>query len=1759
MIRKVIREDCHIVLDLELKVDKKMIIKCHVKEERKDKLFSGIIVVLIFSFLLVMLVVAQSEGELLEGMEFGINGEGELVFHDSVTHTEEFRDLGNIISSVYSNGELTQEQIDSIQATYYEESDFYDLTTNVPGRNQLNEDNREKLRQLLYQKLENHQDLLNNLEILKKHLHNNFDVYRVYGIGAGLGNVKATMKFVNGNIEIKRDFDSDEKVFVIPRGYIIVDDPDKLILENKNSDEAIELGKTQDIFSKNKVVLKRSSRVEITIKESTDVKVFEEKTIKIIGVGDFYVQGKKFEAIRDAEFVIESTKDEYSNDVEMIKRARFKTTKKGVYKFPKENNRFNKDYEFDAEPGAEISIDFFDRRITAKNANLFIGEPSEHAIYGYELSILLDSKGGPEEIKYGAKGGNYIKDNVEYSSDEEFTIFFNKGRGDLKDYSGNAVSFYEDSEGKSVEYKGKLKVTNGLNYEGRESDSYVSFNVDENKFNIIGKGDVNFGNSEHIIEVVDGNVKLLKKNLGELTDAESFAFEIDSLGGKIRGIVDESTGMLQLFTSKGGVEKLAVGSLEWYEGELSDSEKVQDNMFAFIQEKLVELENDLDTEPREIDELRLALANAEVQRTKLKGGHLEEQIGDFREHLSKFKTDDFRQIGNYQLAEMLGKNIEDVSTGILKFQEETAGGGPDTNPVYDTEHYRTSINEFGEMVVTSYSLDGGITFTDLYNDPEKYSIRVEVSEDQIKRIKKLQDASGAVDILTNEAKENSKTVFEKVNVNKNSGYYIHMQEQASEMRGLLGDFIEHSNNNNDLVGSGNARIMLANVDKYLGNEKKAITELIKISEGHGLSHIQSEALKNLGLIYDSQGRQDKALEYLNTAINRDPENVNAFAARNLLKLKRAYLEQTRLGKEASDLYSEIDGAIYTKLPKSGFTEWLAGTLWTETGKVLTPRRTALLAEQYQWKNDRVMEQKLGSRGVQMLIQSSTPGNDFLYEFSQASRSERTRILTEILGTSDMGDLVSYTEDAVHYNPVFARLAANGNVELANEIFKGDPPGSFNAVDRDIMEYDDDFRVTKPVGNLLDVVISEFSTANLLALYGGAQAVRGLSAIGVPTIGQVMGIQNIKNPLARGAVNLGAQIGGGELIIETSGNVQAGIFFGELFGVPGKAITSAGKKVLRRSLKQSLVSNGDEVLEVIRFNTQQELDSIIPELKKKGIGYDAKTSSFTVNGKKTYAMIGEEVPEHLVSGGFNRIINPKQFSDEISDLLLTSHVTESRISSPLNKVKDSIGNRHYGDIVYGKFDSFDLEIIKEAEALLGDLSLSQKKRVLLAYHASNIGDGASSLYNIRRIMDSRANPSLLGEGFDSKHIRKLVGEETKNRLIPAGHFQGRKVKVPDGEGIFVDSLNGRARVLLVDEAGVQSIRRYPLSKIQRSSEFLTSKIAFYDIPPSPVEGMESMIDSLKDVIPPPKDWQSGGNAYIREVLNKMNDLGWSGRVINRFDDPGRMVTILKNNIRGPESVFVYHGTSTKFLSSMRQNGLDNKISGTVNPGYMREGVATTYASDIDLVFGFSELTTKSQGGREMVLRWRVDRWDGIDEKSVLLKEVGGSDTPVPPDLLEYSVDGGKNWQSVIRRPKGLDGFNSIEAEYNFVRSHGQARSVELSGYRPEESWRTFYHAYPKGTKPNFELGLDKTKSTEGFFFSSTPRDAIEAMTERGFNSGDVELVKIRVLNNVIQPSAKKPLIEEASSYTLNNAFRVRADRYNQFNDHLNKGLVRIEVD
>lgn len=282
-----------------------------------------------------------------------------------------------------------------------------------------------------------------------------------------------------------------------------------------------------------------SETISVSLTKASKITISKQKDgstgIRLQGPGSIKVQGTRIDNIRDANIIIDSN--------QQIDYAEFTSTKQTEYNF----DYYKKQFKISANQGSFIIFNPKEKKIIGKNVKIKYGDEE---VEGKDITIIADENRF-KEIKLSS-GSTYKFKDIEFTSKEEFTIYFNKKAEELP--SGkNSISI--DNNGEQIISRGKVKITNkdnGLVYEGLNSKAYSIYKVNTNDFDILA-GNALVSNGPHSLLVEDGkSVKLIKKNLNEKTNATSFNVNINNQEGTRGYTINEETGTLEIAASKDG-------------------------------------------------------------------------------------------------------------------------------------------------------------------------------------------------------------------------------------------------------------------------------------------------------------------------------------------------------------------------------------------------------------------------------------------------------------------------------------------------------------------------------------------------------------------------------------------------------------------------------------------------------------------------------------------------------------------------------------------------------------------------------------------------------------------------------------------------------------------------------------------------------------------------------------------------------------------------------------------------------------------------------------------------------------------------------------------------------------------------------------------------------------------------------------------------------------------------------------------------------
>lgn len=381
----------------------------------------------------------------------------------------------------------------------------------------------------------------------------------------------------NGNTIIKNE--NGEVFATIPKGFEVVESEDSFILVNKNAkaDAVLEL-------KGNRIQLDKDSQISFSEKNGESLIQIESGSIEI---GETLVQG-----VQNANIKI--------NEDNQIDFAEFSSREGGEYNF----NYNEKDFKFNAEKGGKVLFNPKENILSGENVELnldnqLIKAESFQAGFDGENIDSVKLKGGVYEDK---------RRNLEYSSDEEFSVYLDGRRIDNED---NAISVLSQEDETHIYGKGSVKILNNdkLSYTGESPDALVDYYVEDNSFDI-KKGDAVLKNNNRIVNVKQGSVFLNKKHSDSNGDeAESFRVKTYKDGEEFENIIDEKGGQLTIASSKNGETKAVVVSFDNYEKYTNNlvDKVIGDRSIEDAEEYLNELKLDGKTSKADLDLAELAI------------------------------------------------------------------------------------------------------------------------------------------------------------------------------------------------------------------------------------------------------------------------------------------------------------------------------------------------------------------------------------------------------------------------------------------------------------------------------------------------------------------------------------------------------------------------------------------------------------------------------------------------------------------------------------------------------------------------------------------------------------------------------------------------------------------------------------------------------------------------------------------------------------------------------------------------------------------------------------------------------------------------------------------------------------------------------------------------------------------------------------------------------------------------------------------------
>lgn len=704
-----------------------------------------------------------------------------------------------------------------------------------------------------------------------------------------------------------------------------------------------------------------------------------------------------------------------------------KSLDKGVVKLNKNNQITFADIS--SSNGGEYKINYEEKQFVFKlsSGGHFVFDPEKKIIEGEKaivhlptkdqmgstleskekFKIEVDEKG--ELVKINLAKGSVFNYNYNYklSSDNDFTIYFNK---DEKDISPNSIIINKD---KTI-LSGKIKIIDtALSYEGLGDNSLTEITQNtkfEDNFDV-KKGDAIIRNKRHEVTIKDGDVKIKKF---ESIGARSFGFTYtDKNGNNINGLMDEDLDKYDI-KIKGSNGKEIVLSIPFSQlsNDFVNSDRIN---FEIKNQNLGEiLQKDLDNIDKKINEIYRGERTKEIDQldlervvkrnllNRLEKKDIDSNIQELKDYLENVKDPELKAKAELMLAESLGKKassivpsgtIKIIEKGILiddvrlTFKEEIINGKRVITEVAkgDSQDFK----KLNEEIPGLGSLDADI-------------IREVIASNSIDKALKshtvLSYGEGEGNYLTLETKVES--------VLEESSEYKQIKELQEESKKLYESINKYADENNDKTLQAVSSLGLAGVDRSSGDLLDSIDKFEKLAESSSDKGVKSEAQRLSALIrFQENPRENavKVLDELRSSIESDKDNENA--AESLKEVQLKLLEdRARLNRDEPD---KVLGDIYKILGKGSGNAWVdqASNIFhpvTAWYYQLSGRAEDILNQQQQKLNENDLR-ILGNQGLRQIISNGYDSLEFLRSDLMTKFQTMSRInnLDEIVKFEDV--------------------------------------------------------------------------------------------------------------------------------------------------------------------------------------------------------------------------------------------------------------------------------------------------------------------------------------------------------------------------------------------------------------------------------------------------------------------------------------------------------------------------------------------------------------------------------------------------------------------------------------------------------------------------------------------------------------------------------------------------------------------------------------
>ena len=1039
----------------------------------------------------------------------------------------------------------------------------------------------------------------------------------------------------------------------IPKGWEITqtktkDGRDSIQIKNIDSKEEINLGN---------IKFKGDKDSSLVVSQEKDREGNIIHILETDNADSLTIEKNSYNDIKNGKFKL--------NQDGKIEFAEFDAAKKTQYVFLHKN----KEYRFDAEKGSHVLFNPTEKVIEAKNGKIIL---DKQEISGDSSIIRLDENGNVNEISLSDNGIYFDKiSGKKLSSEEEFKVFLD-GRDILSEK--NAVSVLTELDKSQLNIKGKIKVTNGIKYEGLSEEVFTRYRTWDNVFDV-NFGDALIDNGKHKVILQEGKT-LLDTKIGSNNNPESFTFRYthDDTKDVFYAQIDETSGNLNQFAFIDGKETKVISyPLDDYEQRINElSSRSGLDAETDLRDKIDELNRNIVAGKERGEAVSDLIKDRDALAYVLVNNDVQKAINDKDYSLARSKLKNFiKEVNDPEIK----ANVK-LSLGELYVAESKLDNDEIARKLIDS-HLREgnaikyfNINGIGvdgdniQLIKEASRFSDTFTSGEIIGEEDNFVIVKSILGDEYKIKKEV-----ALSERFGFDRDEQIRQWRKFNKEEAVKIYNSIIEDNFVREGSLYDDSQASLALGQLaLEEGNLDTASWAYNRIRGNENLDPKTRAAAELGFAMTNLErsSDPDKSF-LLEDSLKNVAQALKY-------DPNNRDILQFRN--NLQESILKV--VSKGLSEESSELSNVLLEKVGDSGFF-----TTSIFDSAIYAGDDLRIIYEDKQYILD---QQQQGILALRKILDKGYSLQDYV----NLDVSGRKELLADVLGLDKKHRAVDnffFGTSEVLRNPDVANLINHGQ----NGEFKFKTGEGY--INKEGLE-----------STWKDTVLKGFNIKNVALFAGPAATVKGVSLVGwagkglgvsgARTLGSFKILEKAYNIAPKTTRTLGflgaeaAETGAGfisEAFVPGSGfYVEALTGHAGVFDVVERAAaraTRSGLNIAKPQIGRIFVTKDNEVIQALSFSSREHMTNFLANVENiKRLDEDL----FEVDGRKFVGLIENEIHTTipigvLREGGIStldvtRSIELDDIHDNLKNMMENFHAaTPSTITSALTGDAEDIEN------------------------------------------------------------------------------------------------------------------------------------------------------------------------------------------------------------------------------------------------------------------------------------------------------------------------------------------------------------------------------------------------------------------------------------------------------------------------------------------------------